>query len=84
MQQLELFTFPRHGRIELTREQRCALDILLLVDCSPLVRSGRMVRSRVLRRLLAMDCVACLSLSPACYRVTEIGRLARANANGAT
>lgn len=72
-----LFRMPAPDRIIATPDQLAMLDLVALRDGQPLglVRYNQRV---VLRRLIQKKLIECVTLGPAIYVLTPVGRIVRA------
>jgi len=72
-----LFTSESVMVPDLTSQQWTALTMLTILDCRPLYGSDFTISRQVLRRLIAKGCITVEALTPAIYRVTKLGHIAR-------
>jgi len=77
MQQPLLFIAPKAIIPRLTPEQWIGLTTLSHLGHQPLFGSAYKLNRRVLRALIRKGCIEVCGLTPAIYRVTKLGSIAR-------
>lgn len=74
--QRHLFALPRSEQFKLSIEQRRVLDWVAYNEGRVAAWPIKLSKTS-LRRLMVRKLIRCIALSPACYMLTELGRMVR-------